>query len=168
MSNQSGSSARGNLDLEDTPVQTTLNWEERGEIRLEPLYTPALSGLEDFTHAWVLTWLGQPDQRRGADVDLTQVPFLLRPTMQRKGILATRGPKRPNPIGLHLIRIVSVTVSPPVVAFQGVDMIDGTPVLDLKPWVGRFDVPPESNPRSGWYESVRYEATTPSQLSEEI
>ena len=38
----------------------------------------------------------------------------------------------------------------------------------MKPWVGRFDVPPESNPRSGWYEGLRYEATTPSQLSEEM
>jgi tRNA (Thr-GGU) A37 N-methylase len=63
---------------------------------------------------------------------MSQIPFLLRPTGRRKGVFATRGPLRPNPIGLHLVRIESVRQTPPTIAFWGVDMEDETPVLDIK------------------------------------
>jgi tRNA (Thr-GGU) A37 N-methylase len=95
---------------------------------------------------------------------MRQTPFLLRPTGQAKGVFAIRGPRRPNPIGLHLVRIASITLTPPVIAFHGVDMIDDTPVLDIKPWVSRFDQPPEARPGSGWYDTLDIQHVTPSDL----
>ena len=56
------------------------------------------------------------------------------------GVFAIRSPRRVNPIGLSLVRILNVPGSR--VEFAGVDLLDGTPVLDVKPYVGRFDQPP--------------------------
>jgi tRNA (Thr-GGU) A37 N-methylase len=67
-------------------------------------YVEGLSGLEDFDHIGLLTWLQRPDTPRGP-VPLTQVPFLLRPQQRSMGVFATRGPRRVNPIGLSLVRV---------------------------------------------------------------
>jgi tRNA (adenine37-N6)-methyltransferase len=67
------------------------------------------------------------------------------------GIFATRGPKRVNPIGLSLIQLLDVTGS--TIRFAGVDLLDGTPVIDLKPYVTRFDRP-AGDPRCGWFDQV--------------
>jgi tRNA (Thr-GGU) A37 N-methylase len=67
------------------------------------------------------------------------------------GIFATRGPRRVNPIGLSLIRLLDV--SERSIQFAGVDLLDGTPVIDLKPYVSRFDLP-ASDPRCGWFDQV--------------
>jgi tRNA (Thr-GGU) A37 N-methylase len=80
------------------------------------------------------------------------------------GIFATRGPRRVNPIGLSLIRLLDVTG--PVVQFAGVDLIDGTPVIDLKPYVTRFDRP-AGEPRCGWFDQVAIEdGSTPARLAQ--
>lgn len=157
----------GRLDPAQTPVHTRLNWGEAGEARLEPEFAPALDGLAEFTHLWLLTWLAGPGQPLGADVEMTPVPFLLRPTGETKGVLASRSPLRPNPIGLHLVRVSRVTLTPPVVHFLGVDMVDGTPLLDIKPWVGGFDSPAEPDAGSGWYERVGFEQKTPAGLADQ-
>ena len=65
------------------------------------------------------------------------------------GTFATRSPHRPNPIGLSLARIVSV--EPAAVVVDGLDLLDGSPVLDLKPFVPLFDTP-AGDVRSGWFE----------------
>jgi tRNA (Thr-GGU) A37 N-methylase len=79
------------------------------------------------------------------------------------GIFATRGPRRVNPIGLSLIQILEVDAG--IIRFAGVDLIDGTPVIDLKPYVTRFDRPP-TEPRCGWFDQVTMsEGSTPGQLS---
>ncbi len=155
----------GRVETEETPVQTTLNWGEPGEVHLHPGFAMALDGLGEFTHMWVITWLGRPGQSMGESVEMRPVPFLLRPTGEAKGVLATRSPRRPTPIGLHLVRIAGVGITPPIVRFFGVDMVDGTPVLDIKPWVGRFDVPPDPEPRSGWYDRLGFQQKTPAELA---
>jgi tRNA (Thr-GGU) A37 N-methylase len=95
-------------------------------------------------------------------VPLTQVPFLLRPKKRAMGIFATRGPRRINPIGLSLVQILSVVGSQ--VRFAGVDVVDGTPVIDLKPYVTQFDRP-DGEPRCGWFDAVPLrEAITPEEL----
>ncbi len=79
------------------------------------------------------------------------------------GIFATRGPRRVNPIGLSLIQLLEVT--PETVLFAGVDVIDGTPVIDLKPYVTRFDRPP-GDPPCGWFDEVALdEGSTPAGLA---
>lgn len=135
---------------EDTPVQSALNPDEEGWIELGEHYEPALLGLEGFTHAWLVTWLGDPDQAAG-EPELRQVPFLLGRHGRELGIFATRGPRRPNPIGLSLVRLG--TVEGHRVRFRGVDVIDGTPLLDLKPFVAAFDTP-AGDVRSGWFDDA--------------
>ena len=79
------------------------------------------------------------------------------------GIFATRGPKRINPVGLSLIRILDV--AGPAIRFAGVDLVDGTPVIDLKPYVTRFDRPP-GEPRCGWFDEVQIsDGVTPEHLA---
>lgn len=93
---------------------------------------------------------------------MRQVPFLLRPQPRQIGIFATRGPRRVNPIGLSLIELVDITATG--VHFAGVDLIDGTPVIDLKPYVSRFDRPGRE-PRCGWFDEVTIEdEVTPADL----
>jgi tRNA (Thr-GGU) A37 N-methylase len=79
------------------------------------------------------------------------------------GIFATRGPRRVNPIGLSRIQFLQMTGQ--TVVFAGVDLVDGTPVNALKPYVTRFDRPP-GNPRCGWFDQLTIsDGTTPEQLA---
>ena len=137
--------------FDDTPVQAALNVEEHGVIELDMSYVDGLEGLGAFSHAWLVTWLGPAEGGPAPEPALRQVPFLLQRTGQEVGIFAMRGPRRPNPIGLSLVRLVAV--EPPRVTFAGVDMIDATPLLDLKPYFRAADTP-VGDVRCGWYDLV--------------
>jgi tRNA (adenine37-N6)-methyltransferase len=159
-------------ELESTPIQAGINRAEHGTIEIAEPYREGLEGLEDFDYAWLLTWPDRPDRPDkpdgpdGPDGDppLRQVPFLLRRQQRRMGVFATRGPRRINPIGLSLIQLLQVTGQ--TILFAGVDVIDGTPVVDLKPYVTRFDRPP-GEPRCGWLDQLTIaEGTTPAQLTQ--
>ncbi len=151
----------GRTELEDTPIQAGVNRGEHGTIEIDEAYADGLDGLAGFDYAWLLTWLHRPDNPAAAPA-LRQVPFLLRRQQRQVGIFATRGPRRVNPIGLSLIQILKVAGSS--ISFAGVDLLDGTPVIDLKPFVSRFDRPP-GDPRCGWFEQVTIEdGTTPAGL----
>src|SRR5262249_39835150 len=148
-------------DPTHTPVQSSLNKSDEGTIELDPRYSDALDGLAEFTHAWLLTWLAATDGDPPVPA-LRQVPFLLRRRPRELGILATRGPRRPNPIGLSLVRLVAIEGA--TIRFTGVDMVDGTPLLDLKPYVDRLDRPAEPV-RGGWFDSVPFDGpVTPAEL----
>jgi tRNA-Thr(GGU) m(6)t(6)A37 methyltransferase TsaA len=141
----------GCLSPEHTPIQAALSRGERGRIEIDAAYQDGLDGLEGFGYGWLLTWLGQPGEPNPRPPELKQVPFLLRASPRRIGIFATRGPRRINPIGLSLIQLLGVTGT--TVSFGGVDVIDGTPVIDLKPYVSRFDRPP-GEPPCGWFDDI--------------
>jgi tRNA (adenine37-N6)-methyltransferase len=171
---------------ETTPIQAALNRAGHGAIEIAEPYREGLAGLDGFGYAWLLTWLHRPGDRtdagdlkdagdgkkpgaretragRGSVPPLRQVPFLLRRQQREMGIFATRGPRRVNPIGLSLIQLLEVT--PETVLFAGVDVIDGTPVVDLKPYVTRFDRPP-GDPPCGWFDEVALdEGSTPAGLA---
>jgi len=137
-------------ELATTPIQAGLSRAEHGTIEIADRYLEGLDGLAEFDYAWLVTWLhrlAEPD----SDPPLRQVPFLLRAQQREKGMFATRTPRRVNPIGLSLIQLLEVTGG--TIRFAGVDLLDGTPVIDLKPYVARFDRPP-GDPRCGWYDSV--------------
>ncbi len=152
---------------ETTPIQAALCRAGHGTIEVAEPYREGLAGLDGFGYAWLLTWLHRPGGRPacreggrdgqpppgGRDVKppLKQVPYLLRSQQREMGIFATRGPGRINPIGLSLIQLLEVT--PETVVFAGVDVVDGTPVIDLKPYVTRFDRPP-GNPPCGWFDEL--------------
>ncbi len=140
---------------EDTPVQAALNREQEAVVEVDPAYADGLDGLADFSHVWLVTWLhrphdgGSPATRPAA---LRLVPFLLRGTGRELGVFATRAPRRPNAIGLSLVRVVAVTGAQ--VQVRGVDLLDGTPVLDLKPFFPDADTPDEPL-RGGWFDDVQ-------------
>ena len=149
-------------ELATTPIQAGLNRAEHGAIEIADSYWEGLDGLADFDYAWLLTWLHELAEP-GCDPPLRQVPFLLRAQQRKMGIFATRGPKRINPIGLSLIQLLDVTGT--AIRFAGVDLLDGTPVIDLKPYVTRFDRP-AGDARCGWFDHVPIsDGVTPAQLS---
>jgi tRNA-Thr(GGU) m(6)t(6)A37 methyltransferase TsaA len=137
-------------ELSTTPIQAGLNRAEHGIIEIAERYREGLDGLAEFDYAWLLSWLHQPAEP-GAEPPLRQVPFLMRAQRRTVGMFAIRTPRRINPIGLSLIQVLNVTGQ--TIRFAGVDLLDGTPVIDLKPYVARFDRPP-GEPRCGWYDRV--------------
>jgi tRNA-Thr(GGU) m(6)t(6)A37 methyltransferase TsaA len=153
-------------DRSTTPVQSALNPDEHGAVRLLDAYRPGLHELAGFDFAWLLTWLA-PDPDDPVPLGMQQVPFLLTGEPRPIGLFAMRGPRRPNPIGLHLVRIVAVVSDG--FEFAGVDMLDATAVLDIKPWAAPLDLPHGhalADPvRSGWFDTVDLTAAhTPSSL----
>ena len=151
----------GHAELATTPIQAGLNRAERGTVEIAEAYRDGLDGLQDFGYAWLLTWLHQPDRPTGPA--MRQVPFLLRREGRAMGMFATRTPRRVNPIGLSLVALLEVSGA--TVRFAGVDLLDGTPVLDIKPYVTRFDRPP-GEPRCGWFDQVAMrDGSTPAQLA---
>jgi tRNA-Thr(GGU) m(6)t(6)A37 methyltransferase TsaA len=81
-------------------------------------------------------------------MDLIVTPFL---GSERRGVFATRAPTRPNPIGLSIVRLVRVEANH--LHLENVDILDGTPLLDIKPFVPDFDQP--AGARAGWLEDER-------------
>jgi tRNA-Thr(GGU) m(6)t(6)A37 methyltransferase TsaA len=114
----------------------------KGEIIVFDEYAPALEGLEGFSHLIVLFAF-----HKAAFSKLRTVP----PGESRaRGIFATRSPHRPNPLGLSVVRLLGR--DGPVLKVSGLDMIDGTPVLDIKPYTRRDR---KSRIRTGWLKTRR-------------
>ena len=103
----------------------------------------ALRGIGQFSHLWLL-WQFSLPEREGWS------PTVRPPRLggnERVGVFATRSPNRPNPIGLSCVRLLSVeeeTPEGPVLLVSGVDMTDGTPILDIKPYLPYADSRPEA------------------------
>ncbi len=121
-----------------TPIQPTRADHAEGWIELEKQYQPALRDLDGFDRIWLLYVF-----HRAGEPKLEVVPFL--DTVPR-GLFATRAPRRPNPIGLSCVQLVGIEGN--IVRIADVDMIDGTPLLDIKPYAPRMDHFPVE--RSGW------------------
>ncbi len=126
-------------DPEKTPIQSCFAGESRGEIEVNAEFTPGLKDLEGFSHLWLIYSF-----HRAAGYDLLAKPFL---DKDKKGIFATRFYKRPNAIGLSVVRLISIKNS--YIEVSGVDMLDGTPLLDIKPYVTRFDI--RESACDGWF-----------------
>jgi len=135
------------VEHKTTPQQAALNPEESAWVEIDEAIADGLHGLDEFDYAWLITWLGN-DAVRGAG-SMSEVPHLVAHLGLSVGSFATRGPFRPTPLGLHLVELVAVDGAR--VEFRGVDIIDGTPVLDIKPFVKEFDRPPRGDTSSGWY-----------------
>ena len=141
--------------LADTPIQTSRNPHEPGRAVVLDDYAAGLDGF-DYAHLICFldrVWRADGHGRRPFTGDrLRPVPFLLRDTGQRVGVFATRSPARPNYLAMSLVRIVAVRGN--LVDFTGVDLLDGTPVLDIKPFEPHLDVHGYA-PGSGWLDQVR-------------
>ncbi len=124
-----------------TPVQAAASRTAVGVIEIFPEYQAGLQDLEGFSH---LILIYHCHLAKG--FSLKTKAFL---DNREHGVFATRAPARPNPIGISTVRLERVEGAR--LYIREVDIVDGTPLLDLKPYVPRFDCFPEA--QSGWFEA---------------
>jgi tRNA (adenine37-N6)-methyltransferase len=136
---------------DQAPVQAAIEPDAEARIDVEPAYVDALQELDGFSHCWLLAWLGTRDGGPSL-FELRTVPHRLRESGRRVGLFATRAPSRPSPIGLSLVRLLRV--EPPSLFVRGVDLLDGTPIVDIKPYFADADVPYGDDVRSGWSDAL--------------
>jgi tRNA-Thr(GGU) m(6)t(6)A37 methyltransferase TsaA len=125
-----------------TPIQPAYADGAAGEVVVAEPYAGALDDIEGFERVWLVYWMDRVD---GFEPRVT--PF--RDTRVH-GLFATRAPRRPNPIGLSAVRLLRR--EGPVLHVADLDVLDGTPLLDIKPYVPEFDAHPRS--RAGWFEGA--------------
>lgn len=129
--------------VEGTPIQPSRAQQAQGWVEVFAEYTEGLADLEGFSHIVLLCHLHHAQQYR-----LKVIPFL---DTEQRGVFATRAPLRPNPIGLSIVRLCGIEANHLRVA--AIDFLEGTPVLDIKPYVGEFD--DRLGARFGWLETAR-------------
>jgi tRNA-Thr(GGU) m(6)t(6)A37 methyltransferase TsaA len=114
-------------------------WQEReAEIEIDAAWTEALDGIEEFSHVWVVWWLDRYDQ----PPERKKVHPEGREEMPLVGIFATRSPRRPNPVAMTVVQLLERRGAR--LRVRGLDAFEGTPVLDLKPYLRRGDLVPEA------------------------
>ena len=126
-------------ELISMPVQPAAARGAKGTIEIRDDLRPGLNDLDGFSHIIVLYCFHKVTETR-----LTVTPFL---DSSPHGVFATRAPTRPNPIGLSVLRVCSVNGT--TIEVEDVDILDGTPVLDIKPFVPSFDMP-TGQVKVGW------------------
>jgi tRNA-Thr(GGU) m(6)t(6)A37 methyltransferase TsaA len=112
-----------------------------GLVEIHPEFADGLKDIEALSHIYLLYAFHQ-----SLGYELQIKPFL---DNQEHGIFATRYPYRPNPIGLSIVKLVSRKEN--TLTVEGIDTLDGTPLLDIKPYVPDFDL--RTDVRTGWYET---------------
>jgi tRNA-Thr(GGU) m(6)t(6)A37 methyltransferase TsaA len=122
------------------PVQGAFADDVEGEVEIDPAYEEGLADLEGFSRIVLLYAF-----HRSSGYRLTVTPYL---DPNPRGLFATRAPRRPNPIGMTVVRLVEVTGCR--LRIRGVDMLDGTPLLDIKPHIPFFDC--REGGEVGWLE----------------
>jgi len=130
-------------DIEGMPIQPAGAANVRGTVEVLPELAEGLRDLEGFSHIILLYHF-----HRVQEAKLVVIPFM---DSQPRGIFATRAPKRPNPIGLSVVRLISIEGN--VLHIENVDVLDGTPLLDIKPYVPEFDQPDVE--AVGWLERAK-------------
>jgi len=125
-----------------TPIQAAVSPDSEGTVELFPEYAEGLRDIEGFSHIYLIYHFHKSHQ----------VKLLVKPFLQdiEHGIFATRSPGRPNPIGISIVRLINRNES--ILHIQGVDILDETPVLDIKPYSSIFDCFPDA--RNGWQEGI--------------
>jgi tRNA-Thr(GGU) m(6)t(6)A37 methyltransferase TsaA len=130
-------------EQEGTPIQPSRSDNAEGTVVLDEDFVEALSDLDGFSHIILLCHLHKARPHR-----LKVIPYL---DTEPRGLFATRAPSRPNPIGLSVVELLAIEGN--VLHIRGLDLLDGTPVLDIKPYVGEFDDRTEL--RTGWLGRAR-------------
>ncbi|WP_274628317.1 tRNA (N6-threonylcarbamoyladenosine(37)-N6)-methyltransferase TrmO [Arvimicrobium flavum] len=126
------------LSRQDCPKNMTAARERDAQatIEIDPAFRPGLAGLERASHVIVLSWFD-----RAARNLIIQKP---RHASEAKGVFALRSPVRPNPIGLHVARLVALDMEAGLLTLDAIDLLDGTPVIDLKPYFASTDAFPDA------------------------
>lgn len=129
---------------EGTPIQSARS-KAVGSVVIAPEYADGLEGIEGFSHLILVYCFHLAE----SSTSLKVKPFL---DDQTHGIFATRFPIRPNPLGLSVVQLTMRTGN--ILKVTGVDMLDGSPLLDIKPYVPEFDI--FSAEHVGWYENRKF------------
>ena len=124
------------------PIQPAAGKGSTAQVEVYPAFQPGLKDLDGFSHVVLLYHF-----HRNRSFRLQVVPFM---DDQERGVFATRAPSRPNGIGLSVVELVRIENG--VLHIRNVDMLDGTPLLDIKPYVPAFE--PETEIRTGWLTEV--------------
>ena len=127
---------------EGTPIQGAFAPDARGKVEIFEQYAEGLADLDGFSHIWLLYHFHQSTEYK-----MRVVPFM---DVRERGLFSTRAPRRPNPIGLSLVRLLSVEGN--VLHIAEIDIVHGTPVLDIKPYSPQMDGRPDA--RCGWMDEV--------------
>jgi len=130
-------------DLDGMPIQPAGASGVKGTVEVFEEYRTGLNDLDGFSHI-VLLYLFH----RSQGFSLHVVPYL---DTQMRGVFATRAPRRPNAIGLSVVQLDMIKDG--MLQIQNVDILDGTPLLDIKPYVPEFDT--QVKVRTGWLENVK-------------
>jgi tRNA (adenine37-N6)-methyltransferase len=130
-------------DIKGMPVQPAGAAGVKGTVEVFEMYRDGLKDLDGFSHILLLYHL-----HRSRGFNLRVIPFL--DTVMR-GLFATRAPRRPNAIGVSVVRLAGMDHG--MLNIENVDMLSGTPLLDIKPYVPDFDAPVDI--KTGWLEEAR-------------
>ncbi len=127
--------------IEEMPIQPGGALGVRGRLILLPKYTEGLLDLEGFSHLYLIYHF-----HKVSSAQMIVTPFL---DSRPHGVFATRAPKRPNPLGLSVVKLVEIHNNELIV--ENVDILNETPVLDIKPYIPAFDQ--QKNVQTGWLSS---------------
>jgi tRNA (adenine37-N6)-methyltransferase len=127
---------------ENTPIQPVYAKGCKGYVELCPEFVEGLRDLGGFSHIYLIYHFHK----------VRSVELLVKPYLQdvEHGIFATRKQFRPNPIGLSVVELTGIEGN--ILHLDGVDILDGTPLLDIKPYTAKFDL--HNVKRNGWYDEV--------------
>jgi len=124
--------------LKGMPIQSKGSKGTRGTIELKKEFVKGLLDLNKFSHIYLIYHF-----HKAKGFDLNVIPFL---DNKPHGIFATRAPKRPNSIGISVVKLISIRDN--IIEIENVDMLDGTPLLDIKPYISHFDI--HNIEKNGW------------------
>jgi tRNA-Thr(GGU) m(6)t(6)A37 methyltransferase TsaA len=131
------------VGTEGMPIQPAGATSIKGTVDVFEKYRPGLKDLDSFSHIILIYAF-----HKAKGFKLQVVPFM---DSKLRGLFATRAPKRPNPIGLSVVKLNKISNG--VLHVENIDIIDGTPLLDIKPYVPEFDKPTQI--RTGWLEKAK-------------
>lgn len=130
-------------DKADMPIQPTGATGVEGRVELLEEFKEGLTDLDGFSHVILLYHF-----HRSENYQLKVIPFMDR---EQRGLFSTRAPKRPNPIGLSIVQLEKVKDN--ILYIRNIDVLDGTPLLDIKPYIPEFDA--QNKVSTGWFKQTR-------------
>ena len=131
------------LEAAGTPIQSVYGENIEGRVLLFEPYAAALGDIEGFDRLWLIYWMDRVNEFK---------PRIIPYRDDREhGVFATRSPSRPNPIGMSVVRLVRKQGH--ILHIADIDMVDGTRLLDIKPYIPAFDSHPGC--RAGWVDTAR-------------
>lgn len=131
-----------------TPIQSAFAKDVKGTVEVFDEYTSGMKDLDGFERIWLIYWFD-----RCVDYKLIVTPYM---DTEQRGLFATRAPSRPNPIGISPVRLEKVESNK--IYISDVDILDGTPLLDIKPYSPKFDCFDVAH--GGWLKNVKNEKHT--------